>query len=277
MQPYELEILFKGSVLPGVSYARPTPNHQNLQHEEPMSKAEIIFRSYWRRGWVIFLWLIICMAIFAWKFIQYSNRTAFQVMGYCLSTAKGAAETLKLNMALILLPVCRNSITWLRKNRRLNSVIPFNDNINFHKVIAGGIVVGVILHGGTHLACDFPRISSSDSSTFQQTIGPEFGYHQPSYIEILTTTEVATGLAMVVLMSIAFTLATKWPRRQLPSLPRSVRQVTGYNTFWYSHHLFILVYVLLIVHSMFLFLTSDVTEKTVSLQADQLIPYFSNS
>ncbi|KAJ4713194.1 Respiratory burst oxidase [Melia azedarach] len=183
--------------------------------EEPMSKAEIIFRSYWRRGWVILLWLIICMAIFAWKFIQYSNRTAFQVMGYCLSTAKGAAETLKLNMALILLPVCRNSITWLRKNRRLNSVIPFNDNINFHKVIAGGIVVGVILHGGTHLACDFPRISSSDSSTFQQTIGPEFGYHQPSYIEILTTTEVATGLAMVVLMSIAFTLATKWPRRQV--------------------------------------------------------------
>jgi len=37
-------------------------------------------------------------------------------MGYCLSTAKGAAETLKFNMALILFPVCRNSITWLRKN-----------------------------------------------------------------------------------------------------------------------------------------------------------------
>lgn len=126
-------------------------------------------------------------------------------------------------------------------------------------------MVGVILHGGTHLACDFPRISGSDRSIFRQTIAARFGYHQPSYIQILATTEVATGIAMVILMSVAFSLATKWPRRQSPSLPRSVRQVTGYNTFWYSHHLFIFVYALLIVHSMFLFLTSNVAEKTVSL------------
>ncbi|MCL7044221.1 hypothetical protein MKW94_030969 [Papaver nudicaule] len=47
----------------------------------------------------------------------------------------GAAETLKFNMALILLPVCRNTITLLRRSRTLNYIIPFNDNINFHKVI----------------------------------------------------------------------------------------------------------------------------------------------
>lgn len=56
-------------------------------------------------------------------------------MGYCLSTAKGAAETLKLNMALILLPVSRNTITWLRIHPWINYVVPFNDNINFHKVV----------------------------------------------------------------------------------------------------------------------------------------------
>lgn len=124
-------------------------------------------------------------------------------------------------------------------------------------------MIGVILHGGTHLACDFPRISTSDHSIFRQTIASRFGYHQPSYIEILATTEAATGIAMVILMAIIFSLATKWPRRQSPTLPRSVRQVTGYNTFWYSHHLLILVYALLIVHSMFLFLTSNLIEKTV--------------
>lgn len=102
--------------------------------EEPRSKTEILFRSYWRRAWIVLLWLIICSALFAWKFTQYRHRAAFQVMGYCVSTAKGAAETLKFNMALILLPVCRNTITWLRKNRSINSIIPFNDNINFHKV-----------------------------------------------------------------------------------------------------------------------------------------------
>ncbi|XP_056175295.1 respiratory burst oxidase homolog protein A-like [Syzygium oleosum] len=229
---------------------------------QPMSRPEVLFRTYWRRAWIVALWLAICMALFTWKFIQYRHRMAFEVMGYCLCTAKGAAETLKFNMAVILLPVCRNTVTWLRASHRVSSIVPFNDNINFHKLIAAGIVIGVILHGGTHLACDFPRISSSDHSIFRQTIAARFGYHQPSYIQILATTEGATGIAMVVLMAIAFSLATRWPRRQAPPLPRSVRQVTGYNAFWYSHHLFIFVYALLIVHSMFLFLTSNLIEKT---------------
>ncbi|XP_012438876.1 respiratory burst oxidase homolog protein A [Gossypium raimondii] len=260
IQASEFEALCKASLPKGSSTISYKKNHG--QQQEPISKAEILFRSYWRRTWIIGLWLTICFALFTWKFIQYSHRAAFQVMGYCLSTAKGAAETLKFNMALILLPVCRNTITWLRNNPGLNSVIPFNDNINFHKVIAGGIVIGIILHGGTHLACDFPRISGSDRSVFRQTIAANFGYQQPSYFQILSTTEVASGIAMVVLMMIAFPLATKWPRRQSPSLPKSVRKVTGYNTFWYSHHLFVPVYALLIVHSMFLFLTDNLVEKT---------------
>ncbi|KAF9626661.1 hypothetical protein IFM89_038495 [Coptis chinensis] len=196
-------------------------------------------------------------------YIEYRNRKAFEVMGYCLCTAKGAAETLKFNMALILLPVCRNTITWLRKNRSLNSIIPFNDNINFHKLIAAVIVIGVILHGGTHLACDFPRIAGCSHSIFRTTIGADFQNHQPSYIEILATIEAATGITMVLLMAIAFCLATRLPRRSPSSLPwPPLQRLTGFNTFWYSHHLFIFVYALLIVHSMFLFLTKDVTEKT---------------
>ncbi|KAI9088376.1 hypothetical protein K1719_029825 [Acacia pycnantha] len=232
------------------------------EERELMSRGEVLFRTYWRRAWIVLLWLIACSVLFYWKFVQYSHRPAFQVMGYCLSTAKGAAETLKLNMALILLPVCRNTITWLRKHTCINSAVPFNDNINFHKLIAGGIVVGVILHGGTHLACDFPRISGADKTLFEQTIAAKFGYHQPNYFEILTTIEVASGIAMVVLMAIAFVLATKWPRRRSANLPLYLRKVTGYNTFWYSHHLFILVYALLIIHSMFLFLTNKWLEKS---------------
>lgn len=133
------------------------------------------------------------------------------------------------------------------------------------QLIACGIVVGVILHGGTHLACDFPRISGCDSVLFQQTLASGFGHQQPTYMQILATKEVATGIAMVILMAIAFPLATKWARRQSTLLPRSVRHVAGYNTFWYSHHLFVFVYALLFVHGMFLFLTNNPFEKTVSI------------
>ena len=88
----------------------------------------------WKRIWVIALWLSICAGLFTWKFIQYKHTAVFDVMGYCVNIAKGAAETLKFNMALILLPVCKNTITWLRSKTKLGMVVPFDDNINFHKV-----------------------------------------------------------------------------------------------------------------------------------------------
>ncbi|EER94517.2 hypothetical protein SORBI_3001G303600 [Sorghum bicolor] len=222
----------------------------------------VFFQAQWRRIFVVFLWLMACAALFTWKFMQYRQRLAFEVMGYCLSTAKGAAETLKLNMAIVLLPVCRNTVTWLRRSRVINSAIPFNDNINFHKLVAAGIVIGIILHGGIHLACDFPRIARAEKTFFGRTIASDFGYHQPSYLEIVASTEGITGIAMVVLMLIAFLLASSPWRRNPGTLPPLVRQFAGFNSFWYSHHVFIAVYVLLIVHSMFLFLAKDVAEKT---------------
>ncbi|OEL26032.1 Respiratory burst oxidase-like protein B [Dichanthelium oligosanthes] len=239
----------------------PTPMPTKYRQRIPYA-ATVFFRAHWRRIWVVLLWLVACAALFTWKFMQYRQRLAFEVMGYCLSTAKGAAETLKLNMAIILLPVCRNTVTWLRRSRVINSVIPFNDTINFHKIIAAGIVIGIILHGGIHLACDFPRIARADKTFFGRTIAADFGYHQPSYLEIVASTEGTTGIAMVVLMLIAFLLASSPSRRNPGSLPPLVRWFAGFNTFWYSHHVFIAVYVLLIVHSMFLFLAKDVTEKT---------------
>ncbi|KAJ8458478.1 hypothetical protein OPV22_031404 [Ensete ventricosum] len=250
--------LAKTSAHTGWSPSRPTSSSGGLT----MSRIDLFLRTHWRRAWVVLLWLAACMALFAWKFVQYRHRLAFEVMGYCLCTAKGAAETLKLNMALVLLPVCRNTMTWLRRSRRINSVVPFNDTINFHKLVAGGIVIGIILHGGTHLTCDFPRIANADRLVFRQTIAYCFQYHQPSYVQIVLTTEGATGIAMVALMIVAFLLATRPSRRSPASLPRPIGRWAGFNAFWYSHHLLILVYVLLVIHSMFLFLTHDVSEKT---------------
>ncbi|RZS22764.1 hypothetical protein BHM03_00055587 [Ensete ventricosum] len=87
----------------------------------------------WKRIWVISFWLTLNIVLAAWKFAQYKRRAAFEVMGYCVCIAKAAAETLKFNMALILIPVCRNTLTRLRSTR-LSSVFPFDDNINFHKM-----------------------------------------------------------------------------------------------------------------------------------------------
>ena len=98
-----------------------------------VDKTRYFLLDNWKRLWILALWVMAMAALFTWKFFQYKNRDAFKIMGYCLCVAKGAAETLKLNMALILFPVCRNTLTRLRSTR-LGKIIPFDDNLEFHKV-----------------------------------------------------------------------------------------------------------------------------------------------
>ncbi|KAJ7944978.1 putative Respiratory burst oxidase [Quillaja saponaria] len=233
---------------------------QNLQGLRKRSRIRRVSRKIlyylqenWKRIWVLTLWVMIMVGLFTWKFIQYKQKDAFQIMGYCLLTAKGAAETLKFNMALILLPVCRNTITWLRSTK-LAYIIPFDDNINFHKTIATAILIGVILHAGDHLACDFPRLINASEAHYEQYLNNVFGHHKPSYVNLVQGVEGVTGILMVIFMAIAFTLATRWFRRSRIKLPRPFNRLTGFNAFWYSHHLFVVVYVLLVIHGVFLYL-----------------------
>ncbi|THF98257.1 hypothetical protein TEA_018356 [Camellia sinensis var. sinensis] len=236
----------------------------------------------WQRGWILLLWFMAMAGLFAWKFNQYKEMAAFEVMGYCLTTAKGAAETLKLNMALILLPVCRNMLTWLRSTRARH-FIPFDDNINFHKELvdsgaddSAGVgktgleffaiihpcnTIGVLLHAGNHLICDFPRLVNSSPEKFA-TIATDFNNIHPTYKDLLKGVEGVTGISMVILMTIAFTLATRHFRKNIVKLPAPFNRLTGFNAFWYSHHLFGLVYVLLLIHGTFVFLVHKWYEKT---------------
>ncbi|XP_028784413.1 respiratory burst oxidase homolog protein B [Neltuma alba] len=216
----------------------------------------------WKRIWVIALWVSICAALFAWKFVQYKHRAVFHVMGYCVSTAKGGAETLKFNMALILLPVCRNTITWLRSRPKLGAIIPFDDNINFHKVIAFGVAIGVGLHVIPHLTCDFPRLLHATDSEYEP-MKQFFGDKRPNnYWWFVKGTEGWTGLVMLVLMAIAYILAQPWFRRNRLNLPTTIKKLTGFNAFWYSHHLFVIVYVLFIIHGYFLYLSKKWYKRT---------------
>ncbi|KAH8486556.1 hypothetical protein Peur_070003 [Populus x canadensis] len=215
----------------------------------------------WQRVWVMALWIAVMASLFAYKYVQYRRRAAYVVMGHCVCMAKGAAETLKLNMALILLPVCRNTLTWLRNKTKLGVAVPFDDNLNFHKVIAVGVAVGVGIHGISHLACDFPRLLRASEEKWE-LMQQFFGDQPSSYWHFVKSKEGVTGILMVVLMAIAFTLATPWFRRNKLNLPTWLKKLTGFNAFWYSHHLFVIVYTLLIVHGYYLYLTHEWYKKT---------------
>ncbi|KAF9620978.1 hypothetical protein IFM89_015800 [Coptis chinensis] len=225
-------------------------------------KVNYFVEDNWKRIWVMALWVSICAGLFTWKFIQYKHRAVFDVMGYCVTTAKGAAETLKFNMALILLPVCRNTVTWLRSRTKLGMAVPFDDNINFHKVVALGIAIGVGLHAGAHLTCDFPRLLHATDEEYEP-MKPFFGEDRPpNYWWFVKGTEGWTGVVMLVLMGIAYTLAQPWFRRNRLKLPKALKKLTGFNAFWYSHHLFVIVYVLFVIHGIYLYLSKKWYKKT---------------
>lgn len=226
------------------------PTSQNLIHEN------------WKRIWIITLWLSINLGLFLWKYYQYKNKGAYQIMGPCLCFAKGSAETLKLNMALILFPVCRRTLTKLRSSF-LSNIIPFDDNLEFHKLIAIGIVTGVLVHVLMHLTCDLPKLVSAPKEKFMSILGSSFDYKQPSYLDLQGSVAGITGILMVVIMAFVFTLALQSFRKSAIKLPKPFHHLAGFNSFWYAHHLLILVYIFLLLHGTFLLLTDDWTKKTV--------------
>ncbi|XP_028784362.1 putative respiratory burst oxidase homolog protein H isoform X2 [Neltuma alba] len=235
------------------------------QYRTPVSKffhktREFVL-EHWKKIWVIALWLAINVGLFIWKFLQYKNRGAYEVMGYCVCFAKGGAETLKFNMALIVLTMCRKTLTKLRESF-LSRVIPFDDNINFHKMIALGVVVGTLIHVIMHITCDFPKLISCPHSKFMSILGPGFSFKQPTYLDLVESIPGVTGILMVIIMAFTFTLATHNFRRSVVKLPSPFHHLAGFNAFWYAHHLLILVYVLLVIHGSFLFLTKDWHKKT---------------
>ncbi|GAA0164693.1 oxidase [Lithospermum erythrorhizon] len=226
-----------------------------------LNKTKEKVHENWKRIWVFTLWLCINAGLFTWKFEQFRRRGAFEVLGYCVCIAKGAGETLKFNMALILFPVCRKTLTRLRETF-LGTVIPFDDNINFHKIIALGIAVGAFLHILFHTSCNFVRLSNCPSDKFNRLLGKAFHHHQPTYLDLVKSTPGLTGILMIILMMFAFTLAMHYFRRNVIKLRWPFHHLAGFNSFWYAHHLLVLVYILLVIHGYFIFLTQEWYKKT---------------
>ncbi|CAK7324916.1 unnamed protein product [Dovyalis caffra] len=221
---------------------------------------EFIYEN-WRRIWVITLWLAVNLALFIWKFQEFEKSSLFKISGYCVCLAKASAETLKLNMALILLPVCRRTLTRLRSTF-LGTFIPFDDNIKFHTYMAFAIVVGTVVHTLAHVLCNIPLLTSCPRDKFMAYAGPLFHYQQPDYWFFIGSNVGVTGILIILIMGFSFTLATHYFRKNVVRLPGTFHKLAGFNAFWYAHHLLALAYVLCFLHGHFLIFEKPWYAKT---------------
>nr|XP_002735792.1 PREDICTED: dual oxidase 1-like [Saccoglossus kowalevskii] len=159
------------------------------------------------------------------------------IAGYGVTVTRGAASVIMFTMSITLLTMCRNTITHLRSTF-LNKYIPFDAAVGFHKIIAATLLLFTCVHIVGH-SINFYHISTQTPPDLlclfrdffrRSHILPKFQYW------LFMTTTGITGVLLTINMIIIYTFAMPYMRRHV------------YNAFWFSHKLYIPLYILTILH-----------------------------
>ncbi|CAL1709755.1 unnamed protein product [Somion occarium] len=188
------------------------------------------------------VWILLHMLVAAFGFMNYQLKDnsvgARTTFGITFPIARTAALVLHVDVALVLLPVCRNFISLLRRTP-LNDIIPFDKNITFHKATAWSIVIGSFVHIAAHMV-NFAKLAIIDPDA--KTGGEKF---VAFLIANFATGPGATGWVMTVALVIMVWYAMEKRRR------------ARFEWFWYSHHLFIVFFICWQLHGMFCMIQPD--------------------
>lgn len=202
--------------------------------------------NYLRHIMCVAIFSAICAGLFAERAYYYgfaspsSGIAETTFVGIILS--RGTAASISFMFSYILLTMCRNLITFLRETF-LNRYVPFDAAVDFHRWIAMAAVVLAILHSAGHavnvyifsisplslLACIFPNVFVNDGSQLPQKF----------YWWFFQTVPGMTGVLLLLVLAIMYVFASHHFRRR------------SFRGFWLTHHLYILLYILLIIHGSF--------------------------
>ncbi|EAU83948.1 NADPH oxidase isoform 2 [Coprinopsis cinerea okayama7 len=188
-------------------------------------------------GTWIFLHLLVAVFGFMHYQLKDNSEGARSVFGITFPIARTAALVLHVDVIFILLPVCRNFISLLRRTP-LNDIIPFDKNITFHKATAWSIVIGSAVHTLAHMV-NFTKLALSIPN---MTTGQRIGAFMAANF---ATGPGLTGWIMWLALGIMVWFAIEKRRR------------AHFERFWYSHHLFIVFFINWQLHGMFCMIKPD--------------------
>lgn len=188
------------------------------------------------RRLVVGMFVLVHGLIFAFGFMNYQMKDnltgARAIFGITYPIARSAALVLHFDIALILFPVCRTLISLLRQTP-LNSIVPFDKNLTFHKLVAYSIVFFTWVHTIAHWN-NFGQLAAKTKLGF-------VGFLK---INFLTGPGWSGYVMLFALMAMLFTSMEK-PRRK------------NYERFWSVHHLFVVFFVFWSVHGAFCMIKTD--------------------
>ncbi|KAL6067149.1 Dual oxidase 1 [Balamuthia mandrillaris] len=184
--------------------------------------------------WLTF-YAIINILLFCGWFAMFRWSDSFSLLSYGGPVARGFSVVLAFNSTLILLTVSRNVITWLRSTW-LADYIPFDNNIDFHRIVAAVIVLAGVGHTGAHLWNVYAISSATNLQEIDDAINNDFDA-VPEYWRVLFgSIPGATGIVIWLCIIVIYVTAQQRFRR------------LKFEIFWYTHHLFIIFYVALLIH-----------------------------
>ncbi|KAL7825475.1 hypothetical protein AOLI_G00326820 [Acnodon oligacanthus] len=190
---------------------------------------------------VLVVWLAVSVWLFWRTFSLYSSGPQYyylhQMLGLGLCLSRGSASVLNLNCSLVLLPMCRSVLTTLRGTHQVNSRKArrlLDKSKNFHVACGVAICVLSVVHVSAHLV-NAVRFSVRYSDDFPALNLAQHRGQDPRVL-ILTTVPGITGVLLVLILFLMFTASSYCMR------------VCNYEIFWYTHNLFILFYIILMVH-----------------------------
>ncbi|KAI0023833.1 ferric reductase like transmembrane component [Xylariomycetidae sp. FL0641] len=164
--------------------------------------------------------------------LQQSNQKLAALNGLIWSVwiSRGAGLVLACDCTLILLPVCRTLVRWIRPKIRF---LPLDENIWFHRQVAYAMLVFTVLHVTAH----YVNFFNVEKTQVRPDLAIEIHYTQAGGI---------TGHIMIFCMLLMYTTAHHRIRQQ------------SFETFWYTHHLFIPFFLGLYTHAVGCFVRDSV-------------------
>ncbi|KAJ2609680.1 hypothetical protein H4S08_003941 [Coemansia sp. RSA 1365] len=178
-------------------------------------------------------WILLEVLLFSLALVNYRYyplwQNMYNLLGGSFLGARAAALALHINTALVLLPICRTVISWIRKTP-LNRIIPFDHALLFHKVIGYSIILFTFIHAGSHYR-NYYIVSKATGV--------------PYWKMLFTTGHSITGHIMMVIIVIMGVTGYAKVRRK------------HFNLFWNLHHLFVVYFACFSVHGGFCLLKSN--------------------
>ncbi|KAI1323433.1 putative FAD binding protein [Xylariaceae sp. FL0255] len=173
--------------------------------KKQFTASKLIFHVlFWGLHWGLFA--------LGW-FLQETDQklAALNTLKWSVWISRGAGLVLSVDVTLILLPVCRTLVRFVRPKLKF---LPLDENIWFHRQVAYAMLLFTLLHVAAH----YVNFFNVEKTQVRSQAAVQIHYTQAGGI---------TGHVMLFCMLMMYTTAHHRIRQQ------------SFETFWYTHHLFI--------------------------------------